>query len=220
MFSEDQQPIPQQDQDVAVRQKGSRSGNYLKEKPSTNDTDETVAEAIQQNYSQEIVEDSEDDFNYDDPIIAELLDKDWDKELANLRRSPNDKAAHFDIASTKTGTVGDILETHKEATNILYKGDTSTYQITETQEIEVASKGEEETTPIYNRFQSLQNLEEKEIQVPDQHNQSNTAGNIEANGAGDTNQNTKDYQPPTAQREEDNSYEEQIPGRLPYTGFT
>ncbi|KAK4434297.1 hypothetical protein Salat_0592500 [Sesamum alatum] len=58
-------------------------------------------------YKWEIGEDGDDDFNYDDPIIAELLDKDWDEELAIHRRSPNDKAAHFDIASYKPGNEGD-----------------------------------------------------------------------------------------------------------------
>ncbi|KAK4421825.1 hypothetical protein Salat_2133100 [Sesamum alatum] len=186
MFSEDQQPFLQQDHDATIKQKGLGPGKYLKEKPRINVTDETTTDAIQQNCSQEIAEDSEDDFNYDDLIIAELVDKDRDKELDIHRRSPNDKAVEFDITSTKTRTEGgtkgtkehyhctnnykqlsftpawsveecesDILEIHKETTRTLYRGDTSSHQNTETQETEVASEGEEETTPVYNRFQSL-----------------------------------------------------------------
>ncbi|KAK4433290.1 hypothetical protein Salat_1091300 [Sesamum alatum] len=108
MFSEDNQTNIQQDQDIAARQKGSGSGTHFKDNLSTNETDETGAEAINQSGFQEIGEDSGDDFNYDDPIIAELLDKDWDEELARHRRSPKYKVAHFDIASSKPGNEGEI----------------------------------------------------------------------------------------------------------------
>ncbi|KAK4438608.1 hypothetical protein Salat_0195300 [Sesamum alatum] len=178
------QPNPQAPltPDTTARQKGSGSGTHLKDNLSTNDIAETAAEAINQNDLQEIGEDSGDDFNYDDPIIAELLDKIWDEELARHRKSPNDKAVHFDIASTKPGNEGgttkeqenthcsnihkqlpftpawsleehesDIMETHKEETRTMYKGDISTHQFIGSQDTEVASEGEEESTPIFNR---------------------------------------------------------------------
>ncbi|KAK4435059.1 hypothetical protein Salat_0669200 [Sesamum alatum] len=44
----------------------------------------------------------EDDFNYDDPIIADLLDKNWDEEIANR------KGSHNIIANIEA--INDILE--------------------------------------------------------------------------------------------------------------
>ncbi|KAK4421771.1 hypothetical protein Salat_2127700 [Sesamum alatum] len=139
MFSEDNQTNIQKDQDITDLQKGSGPSTQLKDNLSINETEGTGAEAINQHGFQEIGEDSGHDFNHDDPIIAELSNKDWDEEFSKHRRSPNDKAAHFDIASSKPGN----------------------------EEAEEASDGEDEATPIFNRFQSLQNLEEKEIQTND-----------------------------------------------------
>ncbi|KAK4420171.1 hypothetical protein Salat_2430000 [Sesamum alatum] len=106
MFSKNQQPNPQQDQEAAVRQKGSESGNYLKENLRTNITDETGAEAIHQNCSQEIVEDSEDDFNYDDPIIAELLDKDWIRNLLIIEEALMTKQPTLTLPVLRLGLKG------------------------------------------------------------------------------------------------------------------
>ncbi|KAK4417028.1 hypothetical protein Salat_2528300 [Sesamum alatum] len=166
-------------------------------------------------------------------------DKDWDEEFARHRRSPNDKAAHFDIASSKPGNEGEkpkeqeythcsnihkqlpftpawsleecesnLMETHKEGTrSTLYKGDTSTPHIIGSQETEVASDGEDEATPIFNRFQSLQNFEEEEIQTNGRQLQPHTEGNINASEAGDTDQHNQTNQPQAAQQADDTSFE-------------
>ncbi|KAK4426703.1 hypothetical protein Salat_1439000 [Sesamum alatum] len=204
-----------------------------------NDTDVILAKDINQNISHETEEVCDDDeFNYDDPIIAELLDRDWDKEFAKHGKSPNDKVAHFDIANTKIGASGgtkraqelahasnsykqpsftpawsleegesDIMETHMEGSKTLYKGDTSTHQITESQETEATSEEKEESTPIFNRFQSLQNLGEEELQVIDQYNQPQTKDSTEAKETRAKDQNTPSINLPDTQQVEDKSYE-------------
>ncbi|KAK4420969.1 hypothetical protein Salat_2047400 [Sesamum alatum] len=100
MFTED-------NQEKSTRPKDSRTETPSKELLRPNDKD--VSSAIQghQQVPPASVEISdEDNFNYDDPIIAELLDKDWDKELNKQGKSPSDKAAHFDLTSSKNGTSG------------------------------------------------------------------------------------------------------------------
>ncbi|KAK4426635.1 hypothetical protein Salat_1432200 [Sesamum alatum] len=205
MFSED-------NQENTDRHKGSRPETLSKEMLRINDTVVSPAKDFNQNASHETEEVSDEDkFNYDDPIIAELLDRDWDKEFNKHGKSHNDKVAHFDNASTKNGTSGgtkrdqepahasnsfkqlsfipawsleegesDIMETHMEGSRILYKGDTSTHRNTDSQETEAASEEEEESTPIFNRFQSLQNLGEEEPQITDQLNQPHTKDITEA----------------------------------------
>ncbi|KAK4421162.1 hypothetical protein Salat_2066700 [Sesamum alatum] len=100
MFTED-------NQEKSTRPKDSRTETPSKELLRPNDKD--VSSAIQghQQVPPASVDISdEDNFNYDDPIIAELLDKDWDKELNKQGKSPSDKAAHFDLTSSKNGTSG------------------------------------------------------------------------------------------------------------------
>ncbi|KAK4422791.1 hypothetical protein Salat_1861600 [Sesamum alatum] len=154
----------------------------------------------------------EDNFNYDDPIIAELFDKDWDKELNKQGKSPSDKAAHFDLTSSKNGTSpnrepqpaqtpkhsrqllftpawsfeegeSDIMETQIEGSGTLYKGDTSTYRTTESQETEAVGEEEEDSTPLFNRFQNLQNLEEEDPPMHAQPNLTHTTHSTEGKEA-------------------------------------
>ncbi|KAK4428683.1 hypothetical protein Salat_1168100 [Sesamum alatum] len=213
MFSEDKHSNTQPDEEILGTQKGSKSNTKLKGNSSLYESEVTGIETSIQ--TGDIGEDSGDDFNYDDPIIAELLDKDWDQELARRRSSPKDKAAHFDIASSMPGNEGgkpkekeythctnthkhlpfipawsleecesDLLETHKEGICTIYKGDTSTHQTIGPQETEEASDREEEVTPLFNRFQSLQNMEEQETQLIDL--QSHEEETLNACEAGDT----------------------------------
>ncbi|KAK4438126.1 hypothetical protein Salat_0146700 [Sesamum alatum] len=171
MFTED-------NQENSTKQKDPRTEIPSKEMLRPNEKDVSLAtNGYQQasHVSKEISD--EDNFNYDDPIIAELLDKDWDKELNKQGKSPSDKAAQFDLTSSKNGTSGesnrdpqpvqpsnsnkqltftpawsleegesDIMETHMEGSRTFYKGDTSTFRTTDSQEIEAVGEEEEDST--------------------------------------------------------------------------
>ncbi|KAK4438605.1 hypothetical protein Salat_0195000 [Sesamum alatum] len=101
MFTED-------NQENSTRQKDPRTEIPSKEmlRPNDKDVNSATHGYQQASHGSEEVSD-EDNFNYDDPIIAELLDKDWDKELNKQGKSPSDKAAHFDLTSSKNGTSGE-----------------------------------------------------------------------------------------------------------------
>ncbi|KAK4430852.1 hypothetical protein Salat_0847000 [Sesamum alatum] len=111
MFSESKHHPSQLERGTTVEPSDTGSRKQIIEKSSSTNLKGNITEASYQNYPQEIAEDSEDDFNYDDPIITELLDKDWDKELEMHKKSPNDKAAHFDINSTIIGAEGGKKDT-------------------------------------------------------------------------------------------------------------
>ncbi|KAK4423024.1 hypothetical protein Salat_1885000 [Sesamum alatum] len=111
MFSEANHHPSQLEQGLSVEPSDTGTRKQIIEKSSSINLKENIIEGSSQNYPQEIAEDSEDDFNYEDPIITELLDKDWDKELQMNKKSPNDKAAQFDINSTIIGAEGGEKDT-------------------------------------------------------------------------------------------------------------
>ncbi|KAK4422907.1 hypothetical protein Salat_1873300 [Sesamum alatum] len=182
MFSEAKHHSSQLEQGVTAEPSDTGHRKQIIEKSSASNLNGNVTNASYQNYPQEIAGDSEDDFNYDDPIIIELLDKDWDKELEIHKRSPKDKAAQFDINSS-------II---RDNTRPLFKGDTSANRTTGIQDTYNTSEEEEETTPIYNRFHTLQNLEEEETPPPELHTQINTEAVIQVHEQGDKAQQEKE----------------------------
>ncbi|KAK4441383.1 hypothetical protein Salat_0473200 [Sesamum alatum] len=102
MFSEDNQSNIQKDQDITYLEKGSELSTKQKDILSLHETEGTGTEAINLGKLVKIVVMTSIMMT---PSLL-LLDKDWDEEIAKLRRSPNDKAAHFDIASYNPGNEG------------------------------------------------------------------------------------------------------------------
>ncbi|KAL0289211.1 UNVERIFIED_CONTAM: hypothetical protein Sradi_7078400 [Sesamum radiatum] len=111
-----------------------------------------------------VEEASPDDFNYEDPLISELLDKDWDGEKMKQNES------HFIDIEAEEGM-------HKESdrdtprwyqTKNFLRGETSRQRKPDNkptkEHIPVSeSEGEEELTPVSNRFQSLEDMETDDI---------------------------------------------------------
>ncbi|KAK4425151.1 hypothetical protein Salat_1709000, partial [Sesamum alatum] len=239
MFSEQHSTLL--NPEVTAETSGKDSGKHNTEIPSTVNLNVTELDATHQTHTQEIAEDSEDDFNYDDPIITELLDKDWDKELETHRRSPKDKAAQYDINNTKTGITGgqkktkgpqqqshtfnqnefiqawsveecesDIVAALKDTTRTLLKGDTSINKNLDIQEVNSMSEEEEETTPIYNRFQTLQNLEEEETQPPKLYTLNNNEATIQMTEEGSQKQQGMDQSLEVSQASSHNFMQKQL----------
>ncbi|KAK4421163.1 hypothetical protein Salat_2066800 [Sesamum alatum] len=80
------------------------------------------------------------------------------------------------------------METQIEGSRTLYKGDTTTYRTTESQETEAVGDEEEDSTPLFNRFQSLQNLEEEDPTMHAQPNLTHATHSIEGKEARDIEQ--------------------------------
>ncbi|KAK4425059.1 hypothetical protein Salat_1699500 [Sesamum alatum] len=128
-----------------------------------------------------------------------------DQEPAHT--SNNFKQLSFTPAWSLEEGESDIMETHMEGSRTLYKGDTTTHRNTDSQETEAASEEEEESTPIFNRFQSLRNLGEEEPQITDQLYQPHTKDITEAQEARAIVQNISNNNLSATQQEEDKSYE-------------
>ncbi|KAL0394544.1 UNVERIFIED_CONTAM: hypothetical protein Slati_4420600 [Sesamum latifolium] len=125
-----------------------------------------------------------DDFNYDDPLIAELLDRDWDAEnkSRNVPHSINIEVVEgMDKESEQDTFPSMVPNSHFEETSPkaagtikkFFQGETSRQRCTRDQSqehpspeahtIPLDSEGEEELTPVSNRFQSLEDMKMEDI---------------------------------------------------------
>ncbi|KAL0462804.1 UNVERIFIED_CONTAM: hypothetical protein Slati_0168000 [Sesamum latifolium] len=121
---------------------------------------------------------SPDDFNYEDPLIAELLDKNWNAEdkrqnaphFTNIeaveemnKGSDRDTCPSMVPNSRSEETPPKIVENNKN----FFRGETSRQRCPDDQLLEHSppseSEGEEELTPVSNRFQSLEDMETNDI---------------------------------------------------------
>ncbi|KAL0416182.1 UNVERIFIED_CONTAM: hypothetical protein Slati_3450100 [Sesamum latifolium] len=125
-----------------------------------------------------------DDFNYEDALIAELLDKDWDakNKCQNAPHFLNIEAVEGRDKESSQDTVPSVVpnslpeETSPKPTGTtrnFFRGETSRqrclgdqpqeYHSLEAHLAPVDSEGEEESTPISNHFQSLEDMETEDI---------------------------------------------------------
>ncbi|KAL0287132.1 UNVERIFIED_CONTAM: hypothetical protein Sradi_7130600 [Sesamum radiatum] len=125
-----------------------------------------------------VEEASPDDFNYEDPLISELLDKDWDGEKMKQNAShfidiEAEEGMHKESDRDTPSMVPNSLsnETPSKAvgqTKNFLRGETSRQRKPDNkptkEHIPVSeSEGEEELTPVSNRFQSLEDMETDDI---------------------------------------------------------
>ncbi|KAL0288045.1 UNVERIFIED_CONTAM: hypothetical protein Sradi_7109000 [Sesamum radiatum] len=121
---------------------------------------------------------SPDDFNYEDPLISELLDKDWDAEKMRQNvphfidieaEEERHKESDRDTPSMVPNSLSDEIPSKAVGqTKNFFRGETSRQRRPDnkpTKEHTPASEseGEEELTPVSNRFQSLEDMETDDI---------------------------------------------------------
>ncbi|KAL0461270.1 UNVERIFIED_CONTAM: hypothetical protein Slati_0014600 [Sesamum latifolium] len=120
-----------------------------------------------------------DDFNYEDSVIAELLDKDWDakNKKQNAPHFTNIEAVEDMNKVSKQDTCPSVVpnslseENSPKAagtTRNFFRGETSRQRCAgdhspETHLAPMDSEGEEELTPVSNRFQSLEDMKTDDI---------------------------------------------------------
>ncbi|KAL0439448.1 UNVERIFIED_CONTAM: hypothetical protein Slati_2427800 [Sesamum latifolium] len=125
-----------------------------------------------------------DDFNYEDPLLAELLDRDWDaiNTSRNMSHSTNiDVVEGIHNGSEQDAHIPEVPNSQSEETppraagiiRRFFRGETNKqrnkrdqsqeHPSPEAQTVSLDSEGEEEPTPISNHFQSLEDMETEEI---------------------------------------------------------
>ncbi|KAL0293314.1 UNVERIFIED_CONTAM: hypothetical protein Sradi_6943500 [Sesamum radiatum] len=123
-----------------------------------------------------VEEASPDDFNYEDPLISELLDKDWDGEkmrASHLIDIEAEEGMHKESDRNTPSMVPNSLSNETPSkvvgqTKNFLRGESSRQRKSDNkptkEHIPVSeSEGEEELTPVSNRFQSLEDMEMDDI---------------------------------------------------------
>ncbi|KAL0287582.1 UNVERIFIED_CONTAM: hypothetical protein Sradi_7121300 [Sesamum radiatum] len=125
-----------------------------------------------------VEEASPNDFNYEDPLISELLDKDWDAEKMRQNAShfidieaeeEMHKESDRDTPSMVPNSLSDKTPSKAAGhTKNFLRGETSRQRRTDKKPSkehtpDSESEGEEELTPVSNRFQSLEDMETDDI---------------------------------------------------------
>ncbi|KAL0437784.1 UNVERIFIED_CONTAM: hypothetical protein Sradi_0486300 [Sesamum radiatum] len=139
-----------------------------------------VLEKSSNNTPEDFRKDNPDDFNYEDPLIAALLDKDWDAERG-IHHSPEPNASTNELV--RKNMVKDSAPKKKNnmqradpcppkasrKTKILLRGESSKknqskgfiskMDVITVQETSQSSEEDEEITPVSNRYQSWQDMD-------------------------------------------------------------
>ncbi|KAL0411762.1 UNVERIFIED_CONTAM: hypothetical protein Slati_3765900 [Sesamum latifolium] len=98
-----------------------------------------------------------DDFNYEDPLIAELLDKDWD-----VKKTSRNESHYINIEPEDSMNNRSEQDAYISVVPNSLSEETSP-QVTEVHTASHASEGGEEHIPISNCFQSLEDMETEDI---------------------------------------------------------